>query len=155
MPILTNQKHEHFASLVAKGVDREQAYIDAGFSENGARTSSHRLLQRDDIQSRVNEIKNKLLDKVQEKAAVDKAWVIDQLIENVKLGKCETVDEETGKVRVPNLPAANKALELIGKELGMFIDRKEIRTGPLQDLPDDQLDVVIRDAAKTAGITLQ
>ena len=44
----------------------------------------------------------------------------------------------TGEYR-QNLPAANVALGLIGKELGMFIDRKEIRTGELDGLGGDEL----------------
>lgn len=48
-----------------------------------------------------------------------------------------------------NLAAANKALELVGKELGMFIDRKEVRTGALDDLPRDQLKI-LRDELSAA-----
>ena len=67
---------------------------------------------------------------------------LDQLVENVKMAKqAEPVlDHEgkpTGEYR-QNLPAANKALELLGKELGMFVDRKEVRTGDLDDVPHEE-----------------
>lgn len=88
-----------------------------------------------------------------EKGSVDKAWVLAELVENVKMGKsAEAVLNEDGEPigeYKQNLQAANKALELIGKECGMFIDRKEIRTGPLTSLTDQQLDQLI--AALVAG----
>ena len=43
-------------------------------------------------------------------------WVIDQLIDNVKLAKRKDTF---------NLNAANKALELLGREVGMFVERRE------------------------------
>lgn len=53
-----------------------------------------------------------------------------------------------------NLQAANKALELIGKEAGMFIDRKEIRTGELDGLGHDELKQ-LREALAAFGCTGQ
>jgi hypothetical protein len=44
---------------------------------------------------------------------------------------------ETGEYRYDGA-VANKALELLGKELGMFISRSEVRTGPLDEIdPND------------------
>lgn len=89
-----------------------------------------------------------------EKAAVTKAWVLSQLVENVRMAKqaepvVDAQGNETGEYR-QNLPAANVALGLIGKELGMFIDRKEIRTGELDGLGHDDLKQ-LRDALAAVG----
>jgi hypothetical protein len=46
--------------------------------------------------------------------------------------------EETGEYRFDS-KGANQALGLLGKELGMFVDRKEIRHGPLTEATDDEL----------------
>jgi hypothetical protein len=42
--------------------------------------------------------------------------------------------------------AANRALELLGKELGMFIDRKVVgKPGDFADMTDDELDAQIEE----------
>ena len=43
-------------------------------------------------------------------------WVIEQLIDNVKLAK---------RAATFNLNAADKALELLGREIGMFVEHRE------------------------------
>lgn len=50
---------------------------------------------------------------VAERFVVDRQWVLSKLIENA------TNTQES------NPSASNKALELIGKEIGMFVDRTE------------------------------
>ena len=50
-------------------------------------------------------------------------WVIDQLIDTVRMAKHGTAGED-GEFR-PDLKAANRALELLGKEIKMFVDRSE------------------------------
>jgi hypothetical protein len=56
MPTLPNSKHEHFAELVAKGVSATKAYVAAGYSANGARQSSARMVSTAVIRSRVREL---------------------------------------------------------------------------------------------------
>lgn len=141
--ILKNARHEHFAHLVAKGEKPTEAYIQAGFSPKAAYTCAARLLKKAQICSRVAEIQANISKVAEEKTGISKAWVLEQLVEIVHLGKAvEPVrgenGEVTGELSVANLSAANKALELIGKEHGMFIDRKEIRTGALDDVPHDE-----------------
>jgi hypothetical protein len=147
---LKNAKHEHFARLVSNGETPARAYALAGYSEKGARQSAHALLTKPDVSDRVSYLRSKKEEKheaavaaVIAEAAVDKAWVLSQLVENVKMGKAAepVLDNEGAPVGEykQNLAAANKALELIGKELGMFVDRKEIRTGPLDGLGHEEL----------------
>lgn len=147
MGILKNAKHEHFAHLVAKGETPPRAYVASGFSERGAAQSANRLLKNADVRARVEQLQKSIEEPAREraieKAAVDKAWVLNQLIEVVKMAKAaEPVRDANGEAigeYKQNLAAANKALELIGKEFSMFIDRKEVRTGPLDSLEHDEL----------------
>ena len=148
MPTLRNAKHEHFAHLIAKGMKASKAYIAVGYSSGGAAQSANRLLNIAEIDGRIEELREAIeapsRERAIEKAAMDKAWVLQKLVQVHNLGVAlEPVTSEdgslTGEVKTANLAAANKALELIGKELGMFIDRKEIRTGPLDGLDHDQL----------------
>lgn len=159
MPLLKNQRHEHFATLVAGGTDPTRAYVAAGYSENGARPSATRLLQDARVASRVAELRKSIQEPAREraieKAAVDKAWVLHKLTRIVDLGMAvepvrDQEGNEVGELKAANLPAANQALSLIGKELGMFIDRKEIRTGELDGLTHDELQR-LRDALDSIG----
>lgn len=147
MPLLKNQRHEHFAQLVAGGKDGTSAYVTAGFSPNGAQQSAIRLLKVAVVCERIAELRKAVEEPAREraieKAAVSKAWVLERLTKVVDLGMAiEPVmgpDGETGELKASNLPAANTALGLIGKELGMFVDRKEVRTGALDGLGHDDL----------------
>ena len=145
--MLKNKKHEHFAQMIAGGKNPQQAYIIAGFSEKGAAQSANRLLKVANVELRIAQliktIEEPSRERAIEKAAVDKAWVLNQLIEVVHMAKAtepvrDAKGEVTGELK-QNLAAANKALELIGKEFSMFIDRKEVRTGPLDDLEHEEL----------------
>lgn len=150
MPILKNQRHEHFAQLVSNGESATRAYVLAGFSESGARQNSSRLMANDDVRLRIDSLRAtkekqhaKAVTQVVEEAAIDKAWVMAQLVENVRMAKAAepVTDQEgnpVGEYR-QNLAAANKALELLGKEFGMFVDRKEVRSGPLDGMTPEDL----------------
>lgn len=155
---LRNARHEHFAQLVAGGKNPPAAYVAVGYSEAGAAQSANRLLKDALVCSRIAEMRAAVAEpsreRAIEKAAVTKAWVLSQLVENVRMAKqaepvVDAQGNETGEYR-QNLPAANVALGLIGKELGMFIDRKEIRTGELDGLGHDDLKQ-LRDALAAVG----
>lgn len=142
MPILKKVKWEHFAHQIAKAVKPDVAYIAAGYSKNGADQGAGKLLKKAEIQARIAEIRANVISVATEKAGIDKAWVMSELVDIVRRGKAVelVIGKEGEKAEVrQNLAAANKALELIGKELAMFIDRKEIRTGPLDTLDHDDL----------------
>ena len=56
--VLPNPKHEKFALSLARGLSQEKAYIEAGYSANGARASASKLQTNPNILRRVNEIQN-------------------------------------------------------------------------------------------------
>lgn len=157
--ILANVKHEHFAHLVAKGVNPTESYVQAGYSKNGAQQSAARLLLKAVITERIEQIRANITAMATQKTGVDKAWVLAQLVGNVNIAKAAepVLDHEgkpTGEYKA-NISAANRALELIGKEFGMFVDRKEIRTGDLDDIPHEEkkaaLDLVREELARRTG----
>jgi len=79
MSILKNARHEHFAHQVAKGVKPTEAYIQAGFSPNGASTCAARLLQKALICARVAEIQANIVAIATEKSGVALADVLQEL----------------------------------------------------------------------------
>ena len=148
MPLLKNGRQEHFVQLVAGGKSPADAYVAAGFSPTGAASAAARLCRNVLVCARLEELRSAIeapaRERAIEKAAVSKAWVLDKLTRIVDMGMAvEPVKDEEGKelgeLKAANLPAANTALTLIGKELGMFVERREIRTGELDALPHDEL----------------
>lgn len=154
-----NKRQEVFCQQVAKGITPTEAARGAGYSGSGVRVTASRMMDKPEIVERIAAIKTTVERATVSRVAIDKAWVISQLVENVETAKqavpvLDREGNETGDY-VQNLVAANKALELIGKELGMFVERREVRTGPLfADLTDEQLDAALaaaRALAEAAG----
>jgi phage terminase small subunit len=162
---LQNPRHERFASALAEGKPAYQAYIDAGFAKAGAAQSASRLLKskRAGIRERIAEI---LVEREQiagegtkraiERTGIDKEWVIERLRENVERAMqvkpvLDRVGNPTGSY-VYNGAVANRGLELLGKELGMFIDRRAtMEVDDLENLTKEQL---IEELRKLEGDSL-
>lgn len=119
---LQNAKQEEFCQLVARGETQVQAYRVAYGSNN--RANAARLAAKDYIRQRVHailDVKRRTMDLSTDKAAkalkLNKQWVLDRLMRNAE--ECLENNSTRG--------AANRALELLGKELGLFVDRSEIK----------------------------
>jgi hypothetical protein len=163
MPILGNLKHERFCQLVAGGSARKVAYVGAGFDVSNDRTAivnSARLLSRADVRARVAELQERSAREVQ----LDKAFILRALMKNLSmaLGEMPTpvsrVNRKTGRVETVEVQrydgtAANRAAELLGKELSMFTDRHEIGgPGDFSRLTDDELRAKVREIYESAGV---
>ncbi len=61
---LKNARHERFCQEFAKTCNSTQAYINAGYSKNGAEPSSSRLLSNAKVRARVQELRGKIADGV-------------------------------------------------------------------------------------------
>lgn len=78
----------------------------------------------------------KATERAIERAAISKAWVLENLRQNAEraLQQRAVLDaqgKETGEFKYDGA-VANRALELIGKELGMFINRRDLDTHRLR-----------------------
>lgn len=117
MPALTNPKHELFAQELAKGRTQIEAHEAAGYKPHRGNASAlaqdKNILERvSEIQSERAEMDRQATEKAAEALSIDKKWVMSRLIENA-----------TRAAASEDYSPSNKALELLGKELGMFIDR--------------------------------
>jgi phage terminase small subunit len=117
MGMLLNTRHEAFAHGIARGETIEAAYREAGYSPNSGNAS--RLNGKDSIVARVAELKA-LVQNMRSLSlhnnVLSKEWVIEQLIGVVIDAKTQDKLDSAG---------ANKALHLLGLQLGMFVERKE------------------------------
>lgn len=169
MPILKNPKHELFVQGIAKGLSGAKAYTSAGYTANAnaANVAATRLLAQPIIQARRDELlakRDALEIRAFEKAALSKSWVIERLMKNAMqaLGEIPTpmkvVNKETGEsvdteVIDIDRQAANKALELLGKTLGQFIERKEIgEPGDFAGMSTDELREQLRREGEALGL---
>jgi len=159
---LRNPRYERFAQGLAEGKPAYQAYIDAGFAKAGAAQSASRLLksQRAGIRERVAET---LQEREQidaegtklaiERTAIDKEWVIERLRENVERAMqarpvLDRAGNPTGSY-VYNGAAANRALELLGKELGMFVEKRENKVvDEFDSMTDEQVSAWLDERAE-------
>ncbi len=113
---------KRFAEEYAKSLNAEQSALAAGYAPKTARHSASRLLADVGIRRAVNEVQAQHAERV----AVDHVWVLTRLIANAERAmQAEAVTDregnETGEYRYEG-HVANRALELIGKHLGMFDD---------------------------------
>jgi hypothetical protein len=89
----------------------KSAVVRSRIAEIGGRND----LQQERVTERAAEL---LAERLSEKIAVSREFVIDELLDNLKRAKAsEKFDGGT----------ANRACELLGKELGMFVDKSENR----------------------------
>lgn len=123
---LSNPKHELFAQGLAKGLTSDEAYVEAGYKPN--RGNAARLKANENILRRTAE----LTGQAAEKAVLDRAWILNMLQKNAV--KCLG---ENDKFRNPT--AGNRALELLGKELGMFVDRRLLGVRRIEDMSEEEL----------------
>ena len=137
MPALTNVKYEAAAQAMAAGKTQREAYLAGGFSFKPSNAS--RFFNRPDVRSRVQDIitervvvERKSTEMAVRKVGLTKEWVIERLMwlaERSLRGRpvMDANGKHTGEFfGKPDGPTAVRSLELLGRYLGMFIDRHEI-----------------------------
>lgn len=126
-------KQEHFVREYLVGGNAAEAYrkaynVKQGIKPATVQKEAQRLLANPRIAPRLARAQEKAM----EKAVLDKAWVLDRLMKSARLALGEEtitvkkmVKGELVEAEVPMLDgmAANRALELLGKDLGLFVDR--------------------------------
>lgn len=126
-------KLEKFAQGIARGMTLTAAGIAAGWSEHTASAAAHRASKRPEVQARVAEIRVSL-DAARAEAMVavempTREQVLRQLLEACEVAK-----------RGGQLQQQLRAIELIGKELGMFVQRSSVEvSSPLAALSAEAL----------------
>jgi hypothetical protein len=127
MGVLINAKWEVFSQEVARGKPASEAYALAGFSPN--RANATRLRLHDSIKARVAELlafKKAAVEAEQlsaaERAGVDHYWVL----RNLRINAIQAM-------RAGDRSAAARSLELVGKHLNMFSDKKDLHINVIDD----------------------
>ena len=114
-----------------------------------ADASASRLLSHVKVAGRIRELQELRSDRLIEKSVVSKSWVIAKLVENVERAMTsepvrDAQGNATGEYKY-NGNVANRALELIGKEQGMFIDKSiTADASDFSNLTDEQLNAELQ-----------
>ena len=133
MAVLNNPRHELFAQLVVSGKSLTESFVSAGFSKGNATSCARRLSRNEQVRTRIAELQTVAAQVAITRATIDRDWVLSGLREIAENG-----ESEGARVR---------ALELCGKELGMFVDRTDHNfqfNGDLTQLSDEQLEFILR-----------
>jgi tRNA A37 N6-isopentenylltransferase MiaA len=117
---------------------------------SSARANPSRLAKKPEIISRVTELlrerdieNRKSVALAADRATVSKTWILTMLRENVERAMAvkPVLDKDgnpTGEYQYNGF-VANKALELLGREIGMFVERHELTLAQrLTEMPEDQ-----------------
>ncbi len=131
-------KQEAFCEEYMIDLNATQACIRAGYKEDNAKQMGTENLSKPAIADKIAELKAERSNRT----LVDADYVINGLLEVHKrclqaepvMVRGEEGMEESGEFKFEH-SGANKSLELLGKHLGLFVDKKEIsgpNGGPIQ-----------------------
>ena len=128
-------REKKFVEFFVQTGKRGESAIQAGYSKKCASTQACRLLKKTKIVNAVNKKRHELSEQVAEETKTSAKWVINELKRNHEIATCQrpvlcSVKQKDGSflesemLVSPNLVASNRALELIGKFHGLFVDDK-------------------------------
>lgn len=134
-------KQAQFVAEYLVDLNATQAAIRAGYSERTARTKAAQLMALPHVQEAIQAATAAR----SERTEVTQDWVISNLVQVVERslqrapvfnarGK-QVVDEEGRHVWRFDSAGANKALELLGKHVGMFGDKMKVEHSGLDGAP--------------------
>jgi hypothetical protein len=140
MPPLKNLRQETFCQEYLKDKNGSRSYKAAGYkcgTPGSIAVGTNQILKNIKVRDRIMELeaplkraKQKADLQVAEKAIIDRAWVVGKLVTNVDRSmQAEPVLDKTGRptgVYTYEGGVANRGLELIGKNLGMFQDKSPL-----------------------------
>jgi hypothetical protein len=135
----------------AKGVSQEAAYRLAYRNAHGKQTTivknAKTLEKQVKVRRRITELLNVAREVSQREVNVAKTDVLRELWDNaMKAKQAEPVYDNEGNPIgewVAMFQASNRALELIGKELGMFREQQARDKDPLEALSHEQVKALI------------
>ena len=168
MPILDNPRHENVCQELAKGNSVLKSYQTGGFK--GGMVAASLFCKKPFVKERVKEIQQdrihremKASQNAAESLGIDKRWVLQRLQYNAE--RClrgKPILDKNGEqipgrfTGMPDSRGANEALELIGREIGMFIQKVEVGgPGDFSRLTDEELAAKIASDAAALGVSAE
>jgi hypothetical protein len=127
--ILRNPRYELYAQGIVSGLSKQEAYQKAGFEGKGKHSASV-IDRKPEVRQRVKE----LLRNGSVRAELSRRDILDRILE----------DWNTSR-KLGQMASALKAAELLGKEMKMFVDRKEVGgPGDFDNKTEEELRAIIQ-----------
>lgn len=148
-------QEEGYARARAFGMSQLEAMaLITGGKTKSVGAGSH-YEKKPHVKARINALRQEITERAVEKASVDRAWVLSRLMKVAdRCMQAEPVmknGENTGEYKFDSA-GANRSLELLGKELGMFVERKQIDMNPLGQKTDEELMAMAAELAQQVGM---
>lgn len=136
-------KQEAFCQAIVAGMSQADAYRKAYDAENmkpaTVQSKASILMADGKVRARVEELRQPVIQKVR--------YGLEQAMLEAEEAFQVAKNKENGGAMVA-------AATLRAKLNGLLVEKKEVRHGSLQDVPDDQLDRLIAQKAREAGVSL-
>ena len=147
MSILENQRWELFCQAIVSGHTACDAYVAAGYKRSNS--SPYQLLENSRIKERIDELRTLQVEKI----VLSKQYAIEAIIENLEkaLGRRPVkVGKDASEIYVYRGDVANRALQMIGHEIGLFTEKKEIAhsIGEFKQYTDEELVQILEHEAQ-------
>jgi phage terminase small subunit len=124
------EKQQVFVAEYLIDLNATKAAIRAGYNAHRADQIGYENLRKPEIQKAIKDAMNQRAERTQ----LSQDWIIQKLQENVERAMAAvpvlTSDGQHSGVYTYNGAVANKALELLGKHKGMFVDRQLVGSDP-------------------------
>ncbi|MCZ8106775.1 MAG: terminase small subunit [Burkholderiales bacterium] len=124
----TPERLEAFCDAVARGMSGTQAAIAAGYSTPRASATAAELRRRPEVQTRIDELKERYVAARVEKVTVTGEWVMQELAELALRAK-----------ELNDRPTLARTLEILARANGLFIERRMEVRSPLESMSAHQL----------------
>ena len=117
-----------FVDEYLKDLNATQAAIRAGYAAKTANANAARMMVNDGIQEAIEARQQTRVERVE----LEQDWVVNELRKVAQ--KCLPVEDDDGKPIANIVNVGVKALELLGRHQGIFIDKREITGKDGKDL---------------------
>lgn len=138
-----NLRQQRFVEEYLVDLNGQDAAIRAGYSPGRAKMQAYHLKQIPAVREAIDAA----IQARSERVEANQDWIIKRLIENVQRAmQLVAVQDRGGKLTGEHSyqgSVANKALELLGKHLGMFTDKLKLEGDFLDNLSPDELAALV------------
>lgn len=145
-------QQERYAQLRAEGMGAKEAIGIVGLPIKNPTLYEQK---NPAIVARIKLLQDAAAEEVVERIKVDKEWVIAQLLRQYEANGTivQAFDKMGNETNAPQKAnEALKALELLGRELGMFVEKKEVRIEHFEGVSDAELTRIAEELAGKLGI---
>ena len=137
-----------------------RAYHASGMNAATVNREAHSLLEHPKLAPRLKDLRNRVTNEAVEQVVLSRAWVLDRLMRHaqvclgeiplrLKIRKAHSADVMELETHQRDPSAANRALELLGREANLFTGKKEVgKPGDFDHMADEELTAFIEAQAE-------